>query len=171
MSPSMEEMKSSNPRKMELSGVSKTSKSIEFTREKPVIKEVVVEVPNGVIIEKPEREGEQIEDVERVNIVTKPVIREKTVDNIIEKVVERRVEVPREEIVEVLEEVPVHFERRIARPHRTEVRHVEVKESVPEAEQVIVEKRVPVHVDKYVEVEGEEARDVFRDFPVENVIY
>ena len=168
--------------------------SVEFTREKPVIKEIIVEVPYEVIIEKPvenriekevvvekvveipverviEREVEMIERVERVNVIEKPIYTEKVVDNVVEKIVEVPVEVPVEQKVEVIEQVPVHVERRVARPFRMQKKGEGVEREGTTSQVEEVKRTVPGQVNRFVDVEVEEIREVYRDVPKEKVFY
>ena len=169
-------------------------KEVDIIIEKPIIKEIVVEVPYDVIIEKPvenrierdvivekivevpveriiEREVEEVEQIETLKIIEKPVYTEKTVDNIIEKIIEVPVEVQVNKEVEVIEEVEVNIERNIARPYRIENKMVNVTSSTPQVENIIVERRVEVPVNKYVDVEVEEIREVIKEVPREKIIY
>jgi hypothetical protein len=162
--------------------------------EKPVIKEIVVEVPYDVIIEKPvenrierevivekvmevpveriiEREVEHIEENEIINIVERPVIHERIVENYIDKIIEVPVEIQVQQEVEVIEEVERPVERMIARPFRVQKNEIGVTSSSPTIEEVIVEKKIPVQVDKYVDVEVEEIREVYKDVPVKKYIF
>ena len=140
------------------------NKKIDFVTERPVIKEVIVEVPYDVIIEKPvenriekevivekiievpveriiEREVEHIEEQEKIEIIERPVYTERVVDNVIETILEMPVDVEVHQEKEIIQEVPVNIVRNIARPHRVENRQVEVKSSMPQYEDVVVEKK------------------------------
>jgi hypothetical protein len=70
--------------------------------------------------------------------------------------------------VEVVQEVEVNIQRNIARPFRVEKGEIEAKSSF---QNVVVEKRVEVPVDKYIDVEVEEIREVYKDIPKEKIIY
>lgn len=166
---------------------------VEVVIERPVIKEIIVEKPYDVFIEKPveniiekevivekiveipikriiHRERSEIVNTEKEEVVMQNVVTERYVENPIEKVTEKQVIIEKPQTIERIEEVKKEVHRTIARPHREEIQIKEVKEMYDLPIETVV-RQVSVQVDKYVDVEEVQYVDKIVEKEVEKLIY